>query len=256
MRLVEKALGAMLLLAGVIMLVSASSAEVPAQLQPGTLLPVMLSTRLDAHKDKPGKKVKGRLMQAVWLVNGEHIPRGASVQGRIVEVTAPSQASGSRLALTIDQVIYHGKSQHFTSSLRALASMMDVYDAQLPTTNFADRGTTIDDWVTEQVGGDVVLRAVTTVFSHHGDQVARTVNVDEVRGKPLAVPSRGCRAGIAGNEDEQAFWIFSTSACGVYGLEGVKIAHAGRAEPRGEIVLESGRDLKIAGGSGWLLRVN
>ena len=134
--------------------------------------------------------------------------------------------------------------------------MMDVYDAQLPTNNFADRGTAITDWVTEQVGGDVVFRGSAIALSQHSVHVARTVNVDGVLGEPLAVPAKGCRAAIGEGSTEQAFWIFSTSACGVYGLEDIKIAQAGRTNPRGKIVLESSKDVKIAGGSGWLLRIN
>ena len=256
MKVIDKALSRMPLVAAVILFVLALSAELLAQLSPGTLLPVMLSTSLNSSKDRQGKQVKGKLMQAVPLAEGGHIPQGARVRGQIVEVRALGRSSASRLVLTIDQVIYHGKSQHFTSNLRALASMTEVYNAQLPTNNFADRGTTIADWVTEQVGGDVVFRGSATVFSPHGAQVARTVNVGEVLGEPLATPGKGCRAGIGSDPTEQAFWIFSTSACGLYGFEDVKIAHAGRTDPRGKIVLESGRDLKIAGGSGWLLRTN
>ncbi len=49
--------------------------------------------------------------------------------------------------------------------------------------------------------------------------------------------------------------MFSPWACGVYGFSDLKIAHAGRTQPVGQIELESSRNVHVQGGSGWLLRV-
>jgi hypothetical protein len=54
----------------------------------------------------------------------------------------------------------------------------------------------------------------------------------------------------------QALWVFSTTACGVYGFEGLTISHDGSTSPAGQITLDSTRDILIRGGSGWLLVVN
>jgi len=54
-------------------------------------------------------------------------PARSKRQGRVVEITAPGRSSGSRLVLTIDHVSYHGKSQHFTSNLRAMAVVRPNY---------------------------------------------------------------------------------------------------------------------------------
>jgi hypothetical protein len=48
-------------------------------------------------------------------------------------------------------------------------------------------------------------------------------------------------------------WVFSTAACGTYGLSNVKIASSGRTTPLGEVVLQSTKNISIRGGSGWLL---
>jgi hypothetical protein len=65
-----------------------------------------------------------------------------------------------------------------------------------------------------------------------------------------------CRAAVAGNDKPQALWLFSTSACGLYGYDNLAIDHFGRTEPTGTIELsaKSGK-LNIRSGSGLLLRV-
>ena len=77
----------------------------------------------------------------------------------------------------------------------------------------------------------------------------------DVTAKLVAVPERGCRGSIEGNDREQSLWVFSTSACGAYGFQDLKIAHAGRTAPVGEIALESPTNVQVRGGSGLLLRV-
>jgi hypothetical protein len=60
---------------------------------------------------------------------------------------------------------------------------------------------------------------------------------------------------VADNDREQALWLFSPSACGAYGFENLKIAHAGRPNPVGQIILESDKNVRLLAGSGLLLRV-
>ena len=65
-----------------------------------------------------------------------------------------------------------------------------------------------------------------------------------------------CRGAIEGNDTPQALWVFSSDACGTYGLEHIRIAHAGRTDPTAVIVLTSDSgNIKIAGGAGMLLRI-
>ncbi len=57
--------------------------------------------------------------------------------------------------------------------------------------------------------------------------------------KLIASRERGCGGALADDDREQALWLFSPSACGAYGFQDLKIAHAGRQEPVGQIILES-----------------
>src|SRR5271165_3916621 len=56
--------------------------------------------------------------------------------------------------------------------------------------------------------------------------------------------------------NEQAMWVFSVGACGLYGFSDVKLVSAGDGKPIGQIVLESQQDLRVGGGSGWFLIVS
>ena len=68
-------------------------------------------------------------------------------------------------------------------------------------------------------------------------------------------PEAGCPGGGPGYEIEQAVWVFSSAACGTYGLSNVVIAHSGRTSRAGQIELKSTKNMSIGSGSGWLLMV-
>ncbi len=74
-------------------------------------------------------------------------------------------------------------------------------------------------------------------------------------GRPRPNVERGCR-GDVGEDGPQALWLFSTDACGVYGLPHLHIAHAGKSDPVGTIVLRADfARLSLRSGTGMLLRV-
>jgi hypothetical protein len=153
-----------------------------------------------------------------------------------------------------NQILVRGQSISFTSNLRAAASMVDVFEAQMPTNAWDDYGTSEADWNTIQVGGDAVYRGNGQVVADN--RVVGSASVGgEVTAKLLAVPERGCRGAIDGNDREQALWVFSTSACGAYGFRDLQIVHTGRTQPIGEIWLQSPGNVLVRGGSGLLLRV-
>jgi hypothetical protein len=225
----------------------------PAQDIPaGTVLPMMLSSTLDARHSKPGQKIMGRIKQDVPLPDGSSIPKNSTIAGRVVSATAATSGSPARLAIKFDSVLVKGRQIPITAHLRALASMTEVFEARMPTNAWDDYGTSSSDWNTVQVGGAGVYRGSGQLIAG-GEVVGRATDYGAVTAKLVAAPAKGCSGA---GDHEQALWIFSPWACGIYGISDLKLAQDGRTEPAGVIEFESLRDVRIQGGSGWLLRVD
>jgi hypothetical protein len=238
----------------VLMLLLLAPALVAQEIPAGTVIPVMLRTTLDARNATVGQKIAARVMQDVPLPSQVRIRVGTKLVGHVVAVTRPSATSGSRIVLSFDRLMTDGAESPVTTSLRSLASMLEVFEAQLPTNAIDDYGTTPADWVTVQIGGDAVYRGSGTVMTD-GQVVGKSTIGGDVTAKLIASRDRGCGGAIAGNDREQALWLFSPSACGTYGFADLKIAQAGRREPIGQIILESEKNVHVPAGSGLLLRV-
>jgi hypothetical protein len=223
----------------------------------GTILPVRLNNTLSSAKSKPGQVITGRIMQDVPLSSGVRIKAGSKVIGHIVEVIPASNGSQARISLQFDKLVSSHQTIPISTNLRALTSFVGVVEAQTPTTA-PGQGDDFYALTTRQVGGDVVYGdgGPVTTASNANDVVGKKVN-DGVLGQVRAKEGTKCRGVIDGNDSPQALWVFSSDACGVYGLEHISILQTGRTEPVAVIVLASDqKNLKIAAGAGLLLRVN
>jgi hypothetical protein len=224
-----------------------------AIISPGTILPVRLAS-LSSEKSKKGALIKARIMQDVPLGNGSKLRAGTSVLGRVVDVH--SVTSGGKAALTIkfDTVVRGKEEIPVITHLRALASTLEVEFAQIPPIGPGESD--VYDWLpTTQVGGEVVYGKWGGEVTNGALVVGRSVN-NGILAQVNSKEGTRCRGPVEGNDRLQAFWVFSSDACGAYGFPGLTISHAGRTNPRGEIVLVSERGpVKIRSGSGMLLRV-
>jgi hypothetical protein len=219
----------------------------------GTVLPVQLETSL-SKKSEPGQLLKARVMQDVPLGKDLKIHVGAKVIGQVVDLVPYDKGTKAKISFRFDRVVVSHQTISITTDLRAMASMMEVDEAQIPETG-PDRGTPSTAWTTVQVGGDEV------VYRGGG----HVMNAAEVVGEPVSDgvmvrvspnANRGCRGPINGYERSQAVWVFASDACGLYGFSGVTILNSGRSDPVGLIVLTANqKDLNIRGGSGMLLRI-
>jgi hypothetical protein len=222
----------------------------------GTILPIHLNLTISSAKSKPGQVITGRIMQDVPLATGVKIRAGSKVIGHIVEVTPATAGVRARVSLQFDQLVSSHQTISVTTNLRAIAGFMEVADAQIP---YGAGESNDNQWLaTVQVGGDVAYGEGGPVTSGEdaGIVVGKLVK-GSLLGQVRAKEGTNCRGAIDGNDRPQALWVFSSNACGTYGLEHIQIEHAGRTDPTGMIVLvaESG-NLKIASGAGMLLRVN
>lgn len=219
----------------------------------GTILPVALNSSLNSRKVKPGQVITARVMQDVPLP-GSTIHAGAKVVGRVIDVKPANGGSGAQISFRFDTLVVSKRRIPITTNLRAAASMMAVEAAQLPESG-PDRGTSQNAWTTDQIGGEVVYRGGGPVAD--GLRPVGEPTYGGVLVHVSAKPGTPCRGEIEGNDRLQALWVFSSDACGVYDFEDLKIVHAGRSNPVGEITLASDKGgVNIRAGSGMLLRVN
>jgi hypothetical protein len=245
---------AILTLSGVALLTLSSAAFAQISVPPGTVIPVALHGSLSTTKSKPGQVVKARIMQDIPLGEGSKIRAGSYVEGKVISVTPASNGNPARITFEFDRLMTSKGATPITTSLRALASTLEVNSAQIP--QYDDRGSSSYVNTTWQIGGETVYRGGGHVMD--GKRiVGEPVNDEGVLGRVRANPDGNCRGAIDGNNQLQALWLFSSDACGVYGYRQMKIEHAGRTSPMGEITLSSERgEINIRGGSGMLLRVN
>jgi hypothetical protein len=223
----------------------------------GTSLPVRLNSTISSAKSKPGQVITGRIMQDVPLSPGLRIREGTKVLGHIVERIPASPGAQACISFQFDKLVFLHQIIFVSTNLRAIAGFMEIAEAETPPIGPGESD--VFRWLTTvQVGGDVVYGegGPVTTGENPNQIVGKKVN-GGVLGQVRAKQGTKCRGAIDGNESPQALWVFSSDACGTYGLEHISIVHAGRTDPIGVIVLASGSgNLKLAGGAGMLLRVN
>jgi hypothetical protein len=193
-------------------------------------------------------------MQDVPLPGSGRIPEGSQVIGTILSVSAAGNNRAGKITLRFDQIEVHHRRMAMITSLRAVASPMEVAFAQTPETT-PGFGTPYVWATTNLIGGDVKY-GVGGPVTDQGSQVVGEGTYEGVLVHVRAQPQSDCRGELDGNHQLQALWVFSADSCGVYGMAGARIVHAGRTVPMGEIALsaESG-DANVRSGSGMLLRV-
>ena len=219
---------------------------VPLDVPVGITVPVMLSTTIRSDKSRAGEPIRARVMQNVPLTGGRRIARGRNLSGHIMEINS------TEVTLKFDRLQIDKQEVPLRTSLRAIASMLAVQDAVIPTNSAGDRGNPPSMWNTQQIGGRDV------VYGRPGDVLDGSEQVGRSLGDGSIFVS--LREDLDGRcEDDskqlQAVWVFSSSACGAYGFGDLRVDHFGRTNPTGIIVLRSSSRIDIRSGSALLLRV-
>jgi hypothetical protein len=228
---------------------AAYSAEAQTAIPSGTLIPASLSGSLNLKKLRSGQQFHAEVMQDI---PGTEIKRRSHIVRHVVSLT-PVPAGHARLEIAFDAVQWHNQRIPIRADLRAMASFNEVEDAQVPEEG-ASRGITPEVATTTQIGGEQVYRGGGPVAD--GDTVVGRPTPWGVLGVPRTQPGTTCRGEADHNKSQQAFWLFSTNACGVYGYSGLQIEHSGRSQPIGTVVLVSDTGkLNLQSGTAFLLRV-
>ena len=229
------------------LLVAQPAARAVQPLAAGTILPVSLDTTVHMNHAHPGQRVQATLMQSI---PGTAVHRGARLEG---EVIAVSPAPNPRLVLRFTTLRLRHTQLPVAVSLRAMASLLEVEEAEVPE-DMAMRGTVPENATTRQIGGQQVYRGggpVAEGMVAVGQPVAYGILA-----LPMVHPGEPCRAAVGDSSSPQAFWVFSSDACGLFGYGNLRLEHAGRSGPAGVIVFTASHpNVTLQSGSGLLLRV-
>jgi hypothetical protein len=236
------------------LLLTASATRGGTAVPDSSIIPAQLQTSISSKNTKVGQLITARVMQDVPLPGDAKIAAGATLLGKVISVRPGLGTDGGSISFRFDTLRVAHENVLLTLRLRAIASDQEVRQAQLPRNS--DPTASSNSWTTVQIGGDVVYRGGGPVRSRSG-----------VVGKPVEGgvlvrldpnPARGCRNDGTG-ERAQALWLFSSDACGTYGLPEVTIGPADHNAPgdaTGEIELKSAKgNVVLKSGCGLLLRV-
>jgi hypothetical protein len=232
-------------------------AESGEQLPPGTVIPVLLETTLDSLRGKAGQRVVATIGQTISL--GERVIRVRSkLLGQVTEVSGDS--GRATLAVRFDRLLPRKSNTPLPLDvlLRAVASPMAVADSGRTTTDGIGWNNPPAVWTTVQIGGDVVYRGGGPVANSFGETVGEPVHgglFTQWSGVLARVsnPAGSACQNLPLSTSPQSVWIFSASACGVYGLGFHGVSYENLAS--GEILFSAPQRVKIPGGSAFLLTV-
>jgi hypothetical protein len=247
--------GAKKLISLMVFLVAAGVIYGATLIPDSSILPARLEMTLSSKDSKPGEVITTRIMQNVPLPGTFKLPAGSKLTGQVISVQPASGDTGGSITFRLDTLHLAHEAAHLILRLRAAASYLEVRQAELPRNG--DQSGPGTATTTVQIGGDTVYRGGGPVRNRSG-----------VTGKPVdggvlvrldANPGRGCRNDGTG-ERAQALWLFSSDACGTYGLEDVSIVQPVKnstGAANGEITLKAAKgNVMLHDGSGFLLRVD
>lgn len=219
------------------------------ELPPGTVLPVMLRGAVTAGSAPSGKVVHARVMQDVLAGGHVIIHAGAVLSGMVTRVD--SQKGITRVSIRFDRLKAKSKQVPIITAFRAIASYVDVEQAQIPRTGLS-RTVPYEAATFVLVGGDVSYRGGGPVM--HGNEEVGKPRGDGVLVRVLPNAERGCATPADDNSTPQSLWVFSSNACGIYGLRNVSVSDRGLTS--GEFTLLSHEsEIKLHSGDGLLLTV-
>jgi hypothetical protein len=226
-----------------------------------TTIPVTFTQTLDAAKAKVGEEVSVKTAQVVQLEDGKVLPKGTVLLGHVTEArpfsfdpTPYAAQQPSRLGIEIDKIVTADGAVPIRVLVRALTSTLESDEAKSP--HYTDDTDHVGVMVL--VGGDasyypfgkeVLNRDGDIVGYHKKDGVFAHLISSEYQ-------TRYSSFSCEGSNTEQAVWIYSPSACGLYGFDDMYLAENGLGNEQGTFRLESRhRTVKLYARSTALMQV-
>ena len=182
----------------------------------GTILPIRLNNSLSTSKSHPGQIVTARIMQDVPLANGGKIREGSKVIGHVVNVSSPEGAKTEQISLQFDKVISSGRTIPIKTNLRAVAGFVEVREAETPTD-----GPVSMPIAATQVGGDTAYTSGGDVVSRNGADVGKSVTDGVLVQVDASNRQGGAGAPSTATRAPRPCRVFSSDACGTYGLSNI-----------------------------------
>ncbi len=216
---VRKALGAVLVLAGVFAFMAAGVAQREAAiselevLPQGVTLPVQLGRSLRAGKVRVGTQIVVKTTQRVPVSENSYLKAGAELDGEVVASTAGNASTPATLSIRFTRLRYGKQSIAVRTKAIAIANFMQVGYTVLPADGGPDMGNVSQaNWTTKQVGGDAVVRTgwAGPVVGSNTETVGHA-DYYGVYSLPTPLPGDG-------PSFPRALGVFSTTAAGLYGF--------------------------------------
>lgn len=216
------------LLSATTLFAQAHEAHGSTLLAPQTTLPITFIKGISADHSKPGDTITAKTTQPIKLADGRLVGAGALVTGHVISANAfefdktpYAKQKPATLEVQFDALVVRGEKLPLRVYVRAMADPLTSWDAQKPQATDMDPLGTLT-----QVGGDQLTPSQKEILSRDGDIVGYNK-----RGGAFAhlIANSGRGARCDGTDTEQPVFIFSASACGLYGFANLSPISLGSA---------------------------
>lgn len=213
-----------------------------AALAPQTTLPITFIKATSANRSKVGDTVIARTTQSIRLANGQEVRSGAEVLAHVVRAqtfvfdkTPYAKQAEAVLEVQFDTLMVEGQKVPLNVYLRAIADTFATQAAFEPT------GDSDEDPLhsTTQVGGDIRTPSRSEIVDRSGDTVGYNRRGGNFAHLIATIGAGGTHCD--GTNREQPISVFSASACGVYGFQGLALSSTGYESNSSHFALSSTR---------------
>jgi hypothetical protein len=216
------------LLSATTLFAQAHTAHGSSLLAPQSTVPITFTKSISADHSKPGDIFVAKTTQPIKLSDGREVGAGALVTGHVISASAfgfdktpYAKQKPSTLEIQFDALVVQGEKLPLHVYVRAMADPLTTWDAQRPQASDMDPLGTLT-----QVGGDQLTPSQKEIVNRDGDIVGYNKHAGAFA---HLIANSGRGAQCDGTDTEQPVFIFSASACGLYGFANLSSTSLGSA---------------------------